>query len=207
LAQFIASADIQRLDAFLWQQDAPTSDIEGACTISTVELADERREIRISCPGPEGLVLQGYVQLQGRTVLGGAIGRLEIDGHVLTNLKVASGSFERPGGQGRLVLELAERAVGLHARLPDGNAIRHLMIDGDRAPGRAVVTVADDFALVRDAVATMAERTQSGASDALGSAPMRRAALMPALFAALDAEPIDWCCLDDTGMPATALEP
>jgi hypothetical protein len=207
LAQLLASADIQRLDALLWQHAAPTRKIEAACEVTTVGLADGRSEIRIDCPGSDGLALQGYIQLQGRTVLGGAIGRLEIDGHVLTNLKVASGSFERPGGQGRLVLELAERAAELHARLPDGNAIRHLMIDGDRAPGRAVVTVADDFALVRDAVATMAERTQSGASDALGSAPMRRATLMPALFARLGAEPIDWCCLDDATMPAATLEP
>jgi hypothetical protein len=212
LAQFIASADIQRLDAFLWQQDAPTSDIEGACTISTVELADERREIRISCPGPEGLVLQGYVQLQGRAVLGGAISRLQIDGHVLTNLEVSGGTYADTGqGQGRLAVQLQERAVGLHARLPDGDAIRALEIGwpqgGDPAPGVAVATVADDFSMVRDAVAAMREQAARGASDALSSAPMRRAALMPALLAALGADPVEWCCLDDATMPAATLEP
>jgi hypothetical protein len=30
---------------------------------------------------------------------------------------------------------------------------------------------------------------------------------MPALFAALGADPVEWCCLDDTGMPAASLEP
>ena len=81
------------------------------------------------------------------------------------------------------------------------------MIDSNRAPGLAVVTVADDFAAVRDAVATMAERTRSGVSDALAAAPMRRAALMPALLTALGADPIDWCRLDDAAMPPAALEP
>jgi hypothetical protein len=47
LAEFIAEADVQRLDAFLWQQDAPTRDIDGYCTIR------ERQEIRIDCPGPK----------------------------------------------------------------------------------------------------------------------------------------------------------
>ena len=75
-------------------------------------------------------MLQGYVQLRGRAVLGGAIGRLQIDGQVLTNLKVARGGymFTRIGPT-LLVLELEERAAGLHARLPDGNAIRHLTIE------------------------------------------------------------------------------
>jgi hypothetical protein len=205
LAQFIADADIQRLDDFLWQQGAPTKDTDGDCTIT------ERQEIRIDCPGPEGLMLEGYVRLQGDAVSGGAISRLRIDGQVLTNLKIAGGSFERADGQGRVVVQLEERAAGLHARLPDGNAIRQLVIrwplGRDPAQGIAVATVADDFSMVRDAVATMRERAASGASDALAAAPMRRAALMPALFAALGADPIDWCCLDDTAMPAAALEP
>ena len=34
LAQFVASADIQRLDDLLWQQDAPTRKIEAACEVS-----------------------------------------------------------------------------------------------------------------------------------------------------------------------------
>jgi hypothetical protein len=201
LAQFIAAADIQRLDDFLWQQDAPTRVIEGDCTIT------ERQEIRIDCPGPEGLMLEGYARLQDDAVSGGAISRLWIDGQVLTNLKIAGGSFERADGQGRVIIQLEERAAGLHARLPDGKAVRQLAIrwprDGDPAQGIAVATVAEDFAIVRDAVATMRQQT----SDALAAAPMRRAALMPALFAALGADPIDWCCIDDASMPAAALEP
>ncbi len=201
LAQFVATADIQRLDSFLWQQDAPTRDIQGACDIVTVDLPDDRREIRIGCPGPEGLMLQGYVQLRSLSVLGGAISRLQIDGQVLTNLEITGGTY-RPG---LLVLQLEERSAGLHARLPDGNAIRQLQLQWTRnSPhGTAVATVADDFALVRGAVAAM----QKGHSDALSAAPMRRAALMARLFTQLGAGSIAWCCLDDSGMPAAALEP
>jgi hypothetical protein len=207
LAQFIADADIQRLDAFLWRKEVPTTDIEGNCTITTVGLADERREIRIDCSGPERLLLQGYVQVEDLMVVGGAISRLQIDGQVLTNLKIAGGGYMfTRAGPTLLVLQLEERAAGLHARLPDGNAIRRLTIANTDWPNLSL-TVADDFSMVRDAVATMRERTASGASDALAAAPMRRAALMPALFAALGADPIDWCCLDDTAMPAPALEP
>jgi hypothetical protein len=211
LAQFVADADIQRLDDFLWQQDAPTTEIETTCHVTTVDLVDDRREIRIACPGPSPM-LEGYVQLRGQEVLGGAISRLQLDGQVLTNLKIAGGGymFTRVGPT-LLVLQLEERVAGLHARLPDGNAIRHLAIvgspDSDWPHRVGTLTVADDFAMVRDAVAAMEERTQSGASDALAALPMRRAALMPALFAALGVDPIDWCCLDDTRMPAAALEP
>jgi hypothetical protein len=211
LAQFLAAADVQRLDNFLWQQDAPTSDIRGDCTIAPVDLANQRREIRIDCTGPDGLILQGYVQLQGGAVSGGGINRLQIAGDAVTNLKVAGGSFERAAGQGRIVVQLEERAAGLHARLPDGSAIRALEIvwplGGDSARGLAVATVAHDFALVREAVEAIREQAARGASDALALAPLRRAALMPALFAALGADPIEWCCLDDTAMPAAALEP
>ena len=85
--------------------------------IATVDLVDGRREIRIDCPGSDGLALQGYVQRQGRTVLGGAIGRLQVGGQILTNLKVAGGEYtETEDGQGRLVVQLEERAAGLHAR-------------------------------------------------------------------------------------------
>jgi hypothetical protein len=205
LGQFIAAADIQRLDGFLWQQDVRTGDVEGDCTIT------ERQEIRIDCPGPKGLMLEGYVRLQDDAVSGGAISRLRIDDQVLTNLKIAGGSFERADGQGRVVMQLEERAAGLYARLPDGNAVRQLVIrwprGGDPAQGIAIATVADDFSMVRDAVATMRQQTADGASDALAALPMRRAALMPALFAALGADPIDWCCLDDANMPAARLEP
>jgi hypothetical protein len=108
-------------------------------------------------------------------------------------------------------VELGERAAGLHARLPDGNAIRRLGIrwprGDDPARGVAIAEVAADFAVVEDAVAAMRERSASGASDALTAAPLRRAALMQELFTQLGADPIDWCCLDDTGMPTAALEP
>jgi hypothetical protein len=211
LAQFIANADIQRLDAWLWQQDVPTRDIEGDCAVKTIGLEDEREEIRIDCFGPDGFALQGYVQRRRWTVLGGAIRRLQIDGQVLTNLKVAGGDYaDTRDGHGLLILRLAERAAGLHARLPDGNAIRYLVIHwlgGGPGQGVASVTIAQDFQLVHGALATMQERPQSSASDALGAAPFRRAALMPALLAGLGAEPIKWCCLDDTAMPAAALEP
>jgi hypothetical protein len=202
LAQFVATADIQRLDSFLWQQDAPTTEVQGACDIVTVHLSD-RREIRIGCPGPKGLMLQGYVKLRSLSVLGGAISRLQIDGQVLTNLEITGGTY-RPG---LLVLQLEERSAGLHARLPDGNAIRRLTLEwspgSDWPHTTAVATVADDFALVRGAVAAM----QKGHSDALSAAPMRRAALMARLFTQLGAGSIAWCCLDDSGMPAAALEP
>jgi hypothetical protein len=210
LAQFVADADIQRLDEFLWQQDVPTRKVEAACEVATVDLA-VRREVRIDCPGP-GLMLEGYVQLQGWEVVGGAIRRLQVDDQVLANLEVARGYHVIPRlGPSFLDVQLRERSAGLHARLPEGNAIRRLRIEwwpsSDWPHTTATVTIADDFSMVRDAVAAMAERTQSGASDALAALPMRRAALMPALFAALGADPIDWCCLDDTAMPAAALEP
>jgi hypothetical protein len=206
LAQFVARSDIQRLDEILWQSDAATTEAAGDCAVTTVDLGGERLEIRIDC-GPEGLILHGYVQLQGLEVEGGTISRLQIEGQLLTNLKIAGGFYAVPRtGPPLLSLQLQERSAGLHARLPDGNAIRHLTLEwspgADEPHGTATATVAADFEVVEKAVAAIA----SGASGAL-AAPLRRAAVMRELFAQLGDEPLAWCCLDDTGMPAAALEP
>ena len=109
-----------------------------------------------------------------------------------------------------LRLELAERSAGLHARLTDGNAIRALELawssgeeaGADEFRAHATATVAEDFTPVEAALGALQEQ----GSDALSALPLRRAAVMPALFERLGAEPIAWCCLDDAGMPPARLE-
>ncbi len=208
LGQFIARSDVRRLDEILWRSAAGTTEVGSDCSITTVDL-EGIRELRFDCPGP-ALALQGYVQLDGDAVIGGAIRRLRLDGQVLTNLEVAAGTFHAAAGQGRLEVELRERAAGLHARLPDGTAIRTLgltwFLDEEPAHGTAMAVVAADAAVLAAAVAAMRQRAELGRSDAL-AAPFRRAALMPELFAQLGDDPITWCCLDTAGMPAAALEP
>jgi len=206
LAQFVARSDIQRLDAILWQQDAPITKIEGDCTVAPVDLGGGRSEIRLECADPSSLSLQGYVQLEDGTVAGGTITRLQIGGQVLTNLRVAGGAYVPAEGQ--LEIELSERAAGLHARLPDGNAIRQLDVRWtETGQGLVAARIASDAAMLSEAVSAMQQSTLAGESDALGPAPLRRAVVMAALFAQLGQEPIDWCCVDDTGMPVAALEP
>ena len=207
-SRFLAARDVQRLDALLWQRTAPTVRYQGECRVRRAAL--RITEYRISCAAAagqaKGLALRGHVQVRDGVVLGGGVSPLQLSGHPgLANLGVARGALERTGGAVVLRLELEERSAGLHARLTDGNAIRELELawssgeeDGAGAfPARAAATVAEDFAAVEAALRALQE--QGG--DALSAQPLRRAAVMSALFEQLGAQPIAWCCLDDAGMP------
>jgi hypothetical protein len=207
-SRFLATSDIQRLDALLWQREAPGVRYDGTCRVRRAAL--RITEYRLSCEAragqATGLALRGYVQVRDGMVQGGGISPLRLSGHPgLANLGVARGEVERAGGAVVLRLDLEERSAGLHARLTDGNAIRALELawsasaeaGADEFPARAAATVAEDFAPVEAALRALQEQ----GSDALSARPFRRAAIMPALFEQLGAEPIAWCCLDDAGMP------
>jgi len=77
-----------------------------------------------------------------------------------------------------------------------------------RASGaaRALLTVSNDFAAVEEAIESMLKDSIAGRIDAFSDRPFRRASLMPALFERLGVPPLDWCCLDTSGMPPPALE-
>jgi hypothetical protein len=212
-SRFLAASDIQRLDTLLWQREAPTERYEGKCRVRRAAL--RITEYRLSCEATvgraSGLALRGYVQVRDAVVLGGGISPLQLSGYpALANLGVARGELERADDAVVLRLELEEQSAGLHARLTDGNAIRALELawplseeDGaDEFTVRAAAIVAKDFAPVEAALRAL----QDQRSDALAARPLRRAALMSALFEELGAEPIAWCCLDDGGMPPARLE-
>ena len=211
-ARFLAPGDVQRLDALLWRRRAPTVSYRGGCRIRRAELPVT--EYRFSCDPligeANGLALRGHVRIQDGAVRGGSISPLQLTGHPdLANLAIAGGELVRAGGEVALAVELAERSAGLHARLTDGNAIRRLELAWraadealGRFDGRATATLARDFAPVEAALAALQEQ----GSEALSDRPLRRAALMAALFEQLGAEPIAWCCLDDAKMPPARLE-
>lgn len=213
LSWFLAVPDIRRLDALLRQEAAPTVRYRGACRMARADLGGALTEYRFRCDAREqamGVAMRGHVQVRDGAVVGGSVSPLRVGGQPdLANLRVARGAFERTDAGVGLRVELEERSAGLHARLPDGNAIRGLEIvwpDADEAAGEfgaeAMATVADDFAAVVAAVQAMRER----ASDALTARPLRRVALMRELFAELGAEPVIWCCLDDGKLPPARLE-
>jgi hypothetical protein len=72
--------------------------------------------------------------------------------------------------------------------------------------GEASAVFRDDFAALAAAVDELAAKTARGDSDALSAAPFRRAAVLPALFAALGFAPREWCCLDGSWMPPPLLD-
>jgi hypothetical protein len=167
--------------------------------------------------------MQGRFYVVGETVTDGSIDRLAMAGNgddngELRNLDVAGGKIAFASGHWSASVRLAH--AGARVRRADGNAVAGIKLawpDGARAAdvrddrrtsaGQGTVTVVQDFSPVHAAIAGMARDGLDGKLDALAGRPFRRASAMPALYARLGMKPLAWCCLDETGMPAPAMEP
>ncbi|MEN3973996.1 hypothetical protein [Emcibacter sp. SYSU 3D8] len=134
IGETIPPAVIVAIDAALARHAGAATSVAADCAVERVA-----GEIRFESTDP-ALALSGYVSSSG----GGAISRLALRGRApLGGLKVSAG----PGRE----LRLAESALGLTARLATGERLSPLRL-GD---GRAEITVIDDVAALRRAVAAM----------------------------------------------------
>ena len=154
----------------------------------------------------------GRFYTDGKAVTRGSLDRLGVGpGVALTAITVASGSVGRAGTDVTAALML-ERG-GRRARRGDGSVLKGLQLmwrpsaeNGARAPGAArALTVSNDFAPVEEAIESMLKDSIAGRIDAFSDRSFRRAS-HPALFERLGVPPLDWCCLDTSGMPPPALE-
>jgi mono/diheme cytochrome c family protein len=155
--------------------------------------------------GP-GVRVQGHVVWSEDAGAAGSIDSLELPGQApLRDLDIAARGPVSPTPQRGAAFTL--RRGRLHARGSDGNALESLDLRWNGGEGTSVLTVVDDFAPVRIAIAAMARDGEEGRFDGFGNAPFRRGRLMPSLWSGLGAVPGAWCCLDTAGLPPALATP
>jgi hypothetical protein len=226
LSNFVAEADIRRLDAYLFQQ-ATASDgherrYETACRYSPRRRGSSIERLTFRCVQPDhhtagfdgSAAMEGVIYVKAGKVKKGTIDHLTFSDDDLTNLEIVRGEVtgERLRVKGRL--DVAQRPGRLHARRTDGNAIKEIVFQVDRASergrhddlagdnsGMATVTVLNDFGEIHHAIDVMVRETLADASDVLARKPFRRAPVMQALYEHLKMPRVKWCCVDVEGMP------
>jgi hypothetical protein len=199
LGDFLALADIQRLDARLRETARPARQASTACAVRA-----DGDEFGFTCEpfADGGLVLRGRLRADGS----GSVARLRSDSAAPGGLAVEAGTLARDGEGWQARFGLRDTVTGLGARAATGDAWLSVGLTWDAGgKGRAEVTLADDFATLTAAIDRLAARTQAGELDALGNAPFRRVAALRPLFADLGIDIADWCCLDASHLPPAVL--
>ena len=160
LGQFIADVDLRALDRALQHRPHPTRAVPLACDRTV-----RHGRINLDCRGPAGLRLQARQQDAAL-----AVDRLTLAGAVHGGQRWAAdddGAFRPAGPRPRDGAGLAVDAITI----------------GETG---ATLTLADDLPPLRAPLDALIAATLAGDSDALADTPLRRAAVLGPLFAALD---------------------
>jgi hypothetical protein len=210
LAEFLATADIERLDAALFQQnqksEEKTTRYTAKCLFSPRWQQGTMERLLIQCNRSgraDNFSMEGVIYFNfGRVT--GTLDHLSLgEGRPLTNLGVVGATVynRKQSLSGRF--GLVQKTVPLHARLADGRAITEIAFEMEmgKESGLATLTVKDDFSAVHQAIDKIAEENRSQQSDLFARQPFRRAAVMNAIFEKLNIQNPIGCCLDDTKMP------
>jgi hypothetical protein len=209
LAGFIAAADVRALDAHLARRAvrAERRSYDAPCQMSWTS-----RWLRFKCASTTESAAQ-RVRLAGRLDRGGGglsgeLNALEAGGGApLEQLEISAGAHDLKTGS----LKLTPASHGMRARLSEGSAVERIemhwhaadvhLFDGvHTVAANASVHTVDDFALVRDAIAAMANEGVFAAQ------PFNRAALLALLFGKLGLPARVWCCSDGSRLPGAVVE-
>ncbi len=208
LADFMADADIVRLDKHLAQQTGTASRLSfvSPCAVTQRRAGPSIEHLDFDCSAPASpargaLRLAGHVELSAGTALPGRLRRLQLtDQGELRDIEF---------GAAPATVQGSERSLNLPLRLrgPDGRAVERIELRWSATKGLARAVVVDDFAPVLGAVRALIEAGRQGRFDGFDALPFRRARLMPALFERLGMPATAWCCVDSAGMPPPRLDP
>lgn len=213
VADFIAQADLHKLDTVLWEL-APLNQIKGrpvtsTCTFTTKNIDAAESRVGFVCHAPEQAAVAGFSALGRAYLRAGRVLRVEIDSLTLNGVELRAFNLEGGGAleYGNDTWSLTLRLVqnDMHVRGTDGAAFESLVLRGRgtlTAPsvqsGAATLMVRDDFAPVWEALDALMVKNDL---DAFSERPLRRAVILPALLVQLGAAPGNWCCVDDRGLP------
>ena len=144
LSNFVAEADMRRLDAHLFQQPAasgsPERRYESRCRFTPRRRTGSIERLTFRCGHPDRLTdgsdgsvaMEGVIYVHAGKVNKGTIDHLAFsDGDDLTDLEILQGAVteRRLHVNGRL--EVAQRTVPLHVRRTDGNAVKEITFQVD----------------------------------------------------------------------------
>jgi mono/diheme cytochrome c family protein len=212
VAEFIAEPDIARLDAKLFGSAANADSVRriyrAACAVKHTPLAALRKRIDFDCrSGNEpSLAIQGYLETEGQRLTRGSLDRLQFGrGETLTDMPLAASRTTTTNPSGGRALLIPQRG-GRHVRGADGNAVEKIEFAWTGSSGTVDAIVVQDFAPVHKAIAAMVRDNFAGRFDGFAAQPFHRSVLIPELFTRLGLVTGRWCCVDDAGMPAPALE-
>ena len=210
LAGFLSAAEVRALDHHLRRRAARA---EARIYEAPCEVAWSARWLRFKCAsaredGGQRLRVAGRLELTGGRSAAGELNALATgDGAPLEQLELKTTALDLNAGR----IALAPDGGGMRARLAGGAAVERIELNWRASEARveqgihgvaarATVRTVDDFALVRAAIAAMAEE------GAFGARPFSRAALFPVLFSRLGLGARDWCCDDGSRLPPASVE-
>ena len=197
LAQIFSEQDMKMLDEHLAQTaraaHAPSRTFTAKCEVS---LADA--DVRFQCHANtgSGVRLEGRITLKGAQVDAGELASLTVKGEpTLRLLNVSQGLLKRAGSAS--VLTFAPSIESRRARLASGDAIERIDLRWQGSEGEATIVVNEDFAPLRQAIASA-----SADSALLSTLSLARADVMADLAAALGMAAQAWCCTHGESLPA-----
>lgn len=178
LSMFFSRTDILHIDRHLASVgNHPSHSVALNC--SERENAAHTR-LDLDCRGDRGTLMLARLNLQGGSVTGGRIDRLQLeDGNHIGSLGL--GPPDRANGS-PLRFELTR--AGARVRTQGGDALRSLrvILATDSRPAQAMLDIAADWGPLDLAIDALAAATLAGTSDALDDGPLRRTAILAPLF-------------------------
>ncbi len=204
VGEFLSDADIRALDDALAAQvgEFKLRTYRADCVLQRRTIAAARERLSAQCEGADGLRVELRVERGAQGGWGVAEGVSFPEADTVARLDLLA---EGDSNASTLVFRAVRGA--LHARRADGNLIARVSLQIAAQPARAAleVSVREDFAPLRGAVAELAQQARTHTSEALDDGPFRRDKVMSALFASLGLPPRAWCC-DASQGPAPGLD-
>lgn len=186
LGEFFSGDDMRALDRSLTAagRGAPARSHSTRCSGERKAMPGAGFRLILRCPaaGDAGdLALRARLYLANATTIGSAtIERLRLEREDTLPELTATRAVVAKG-----IARLSVRGSSGMARTAQGHRIEAIVLDLSAQPMRATVIWREDFELVRGAL----ERMIAGRAPALGSGPIRRHALLDALYAAMRVAP------------------
>ena len=219
LSEFLAEADLQRLDDALARvlpgpPPASLRAFTSRCTVVASPTDAGLRRLSFACKAPEPndgagahFALTGRVYLEGADVRRGSVDSVELDGEdEIAELTVVGGLVRADGHGGQLAELRLRQTGGRSPRRATGERILGLGLSWSAAEGAGSIETVDDLGPLRKAIEALARRTTGGETDALARKPFRRARILKELEAELGLPPRAWCCEDAQALPEPALD-
>ncbi len=229
LSGFISTPDLQALDTGLFDRGQESNRTKqqshSTCELNAKPLSDAAHRVDFMCriraeDNNGGFGMKGQFYLESDSVTDGVIDSLQLnDGPQLEALDIPGGTLLFDGRQWTVNLRLHHRRTGLHARLPNGNALEHVELRWThsastdnvlhpvpaqpRFSGDAILSVMDDFTLVRTAVAELSNLKEQ---NPFSSTPFRVTRTMRALFSRLGVVVDKNACCEELRMPAARVD-